>query len=114
MADTFPSIAPSYSSSPGTDFRILEATFGDGYSQRAADGLNSTKITWNLIWEVRTDADIAIINDFLVDKLGFEHFLWTAPNDTERKWICKSINGPTPVTAGYATLSTEFEEVFDL
>ena len=118
MADTFPDIAPTYGSSPKNDFRVLEASFGDGYSQRAADGLNSSKITWSLTWEVRPVADITTINDFLVDKLGFEHFLWTSPTEvTERKWICKSINGPTPISAeasGYSTLSCEFEEVFDL
>jgi len=114
MADTFPDIPPSYSSAGATDFRVLEAPFGDGYTQRAADGLNSTPRTYNLLWESRPDADIATIYDFLIDKLGFEYFLWTAPGDTERKWICKKPITKTPITAGYTTLKCQFEEVFDL
>lgn len=114
MADPLPDIAPSYASSGTTDFRTLRAPFGDGYSQRAADGLNSAPITWALTWENRPDADITTLYDFLVDKLGFEAFLWTAPDESsDRKWIARSLN-KTPVAAGYSTLQTEFEEVFDL
>ncbi len=117
MADTFPAINPSYGAQGKTDFKTLDAEFGDGYSQRAADGLNSTPITWMLTWEARPNADIATIYDFLIDKLGFEYFLWTAPGDTERKWICKDPITKTPVSAessGYTTLKATFTQVFDL
>lgn len=115
MADTFPSISASYGSAGTTDFRIREAPFGDGYSQRAADGLNSVRRIWTLTWENRPDADIATIYDFLIDKLGYEHFLWTAPDESSpRKWICKENIAKTPIAAGYSTLRCEFEEVFDL
>ena len=115
MADTFPSISPSYGSAGDTGFRVLEANFGDGYSQRAADGLNSVGRVWSLTWENRPDADIATIYDFLIDKLGFEAFLWTAPDEAApRKWICGEDISKTPVATGYATIRCEFEEVFDL
>lgn len=114
MADTLPDIAPSYSSSGTTDYKILEADFGDGYSQRAADGLNSKKISWSLTWENRPDTDVSTLADFLNDKLGYEAFLWTAPDETtERKWIARTLD-ITPVAAGFSTLRTAFEEVFDL
>jgi phage-related protein len=114
MADPLPDIAPSYGSSGTTDFRVLEAPFGDGYSQRAADGLNSQRIFWSLTWENREDADVTTLYNFLADKLGYIAFLWTAPDESiERKWIARSMER-TPIAAGYSTLQTEFEEVFDL
>jgi len=114
MADPLPAVAPSYGSNGVTEFGVLEADFGDGYSQRAADGLNSKKINWSLTWENRPDADIASLYDFLIDKLGYIAFLWTAPDESaERKWIARSLT-KTPVASGFSTLRTEFEEVFDL
>lgn len=117
MTDTFPAIPASYGSAGRTEFDVLEAPFGDGYSQRAANGLNSVKRTWALTWESRPNADITTIYDFLIDKLGFESFYWTAPGDTQRKWICKAPLTKTPISAeasGYTTLKANFEEVFDL
>ena len=114
MADTLPSIAPSYPLNDQTSLRTRQAQFGDGYSQRAADGLNSTPKVLNLVFQARPNADITTIYDFLVDKLGFEAFLFTAPNDTERKWICKEPISRDPVSTGHSTLKCVFEEVLDL
>jgi phage-related protein len=112
---TLPAIPVSYTTSGKTDFRVLEAPFGDGYSQRAADGLNSVRRTWNVVWTARPDADIDSLYDFLVALLGYEKFQWTAPDEsTERDWVCKDPITKTPITAGYSTLRATFEEVFDL
>jgi len=114
MTDTLPNISPSYSSQEAVDFKILEADFGDGYSQRAADGLNSKKTEWSIVWENRENADIALLYNFLIDKLGYEAFYWTPPGESVvRKWIARGLE-KTPVSVGYSTLTTEFEEVFDL
>lgn len=112
---TLPDIPASYSTAGTTDFRILEAPFGDGYSQRASDGLNSVQRIWNIVWTARPDADIDSLYDFLVGLLGYDKFQWTAPDEsTERDWVCKKPLNKTPITAGYSTLKAVFEEVFDL
>ena len=114
MTDTLPDIAVSYGANGVTEFGVLEADFGDGYSQRAADGLNSKKINWSVTWENRPDADIDSLYDFLIAKLGYEAFFWTAPDESSpRKWIARGLTR-TPVATGFSTLRTEFEEVFDL
>lgn len=115
MADPLPDIPPSYTSRGDTGFRVREAEFGDGYSQRAADGLNSVGRVWSLTWQNRPNADVTTLYDFLVGKLGFEAFEWTAPDESSpRLWVCREGVTKTPVTAGYSTLTAEFEEVFDL
>lgn len=114
MTDTLPDIAPSYSAAEQTNLRTLEAQFGDGYSQRAADGLNSVQRAWSLTWQARPTADIDTLYDFLIDKLGFEAFYWTAPGDVQRKWICKEPISRTPISTGHETLECQFEQVFDL
>lgn len=117
MTDTLPDIASSYSSSNSTDFRTLSAPFGDGYTQRTADGLNSVKRTWRVLWKSRPVADINTLYEFLVAKLGQEAFNWTAPGDIQRKWICRESLEKTPISAeasGYWDLNAEFEEVFDI
>ena len=112
---TLPAIPASYSSAGQTSFRVLDAPFGDGYSQRAADGLNSIPITWNVVWTSRPDADIATLYNFLIALLGYEKFQWTAPDESSpRDWICREPIVKTPVTAGYQTMKAVFEEVFDL
>ena len=112
---TFPAFTPSYGSAGVTDFRVLRADFGDGYSQRAVDGLNNAKITWALTFEMLLDADAKTINDFLVDKGGATAFTWTAPNESSsREWVSDSPN-LTPIPGGTrTTLTVNFEEVFDL
>ena len=117
MTDTLPDIAASYSSAVKTNFRTKSAQFGDGYTQRAADGLNSVARTWSLSWQSRPIADIDSLYDFLIAKLGAEAFYWTAPGDTQRKWICQKDMQRTPVSAeasGYDTLKVTFQEVFDI
>ena len=42
--DTFsPPIEPTVSSTKEISYNVLRADFGDGYSQRAADGLNNVR-----------------------------------------------------------------------
>ena len=112
---TFPDIAPSFSSSPTTQLKILEADFGDGYAQRAADGTNSVQDTWNLQWNNYSNADISSIITFLKARKGYELFNWTPPNETtSRKWICKTFTGGTPSGYNISSASATFTEVFDL
>ena len=113
MTDTLPAIAPSYSSNGSISMRVLNAAFGDGYTQRAADGLNSISKDWTVTWTARPDADISTVKTFLDAKFGFEAFFWTPPNDSVRKFVCADYS-ETPVVDGFSTLNAQFEEVFDI
>ncbi len=113
MADTLPDIPISFSSNGSVNMRVLEAQFGDGYNQRAADGLNSISTDWSLVWTARPDADITILTDFFRSKFGFEIFLFTPPNDIERQYVCKDYK-PTPTADGFSSLTAKLEEQFDI
>ncbi|MGI0119683.1 phage tail protein [Zooshikella sp. RANM57] len=113
--ETLPDIPVSYGSSASTEFRVLEANFGDGYTQRAADGINNIRDTWSVTWENRDTADIFTLVKFLKARGGFQAFYWTPPGEVEpRKWICKAFDGPTPAGPDTYTLEASFKEVFEL
>lgn len=67
--------------------RILQAQFGDGYSQELADGLNSrlrkASISWSNLTESELDTVLAAL-----DAVGSTDYLtWTPPGDSSSsKW----------------------------
>ena len=50
MATFTPPSNPDIGSSGQHKFRILEANFGDGYTQAAGDGINTQEGTFTLSW----------------------------------------------------------------
>lgn len=99
-----------YGLSEDSEPRVLKAQFGDGYSQRAADGLNSNMRKWR----VRVAANPAVIDtlrDFLKAKGGHLSFTWTVPATTEEvRVVCTKWNRLYD-SYGTHTMSCDFEEV---
>jgi phage-related protein len=56
--------------------RILKATYGDGYEQRVAAGINNLPESWNLTWKNRTSAEANKIVGFLEEQAGITAFDW--------------------------------------
>ena len=54
--------------------RVLTAKFGDGYEQRAVDGINNLNETYNLTFKTRKKADIDDIVAFLDSKQNVTKF----------------------------------------
>lgn len=77
---------PDKSMSKSTAPRVLTATFGDGYEQRIADGINSINETYSLSFKTRPKADIDDIVLFLDTQKNVSKFLFTMPdtNNTTR------------------------------
>lgn len=73
------SIVPSVSTSSKTDFRVLEAQFGDGYSQRIQDGINTETAQWNVFWNQKALEIIGALQLFLSTLGGVELFYWEPP-----------------------------------
>ena len=66
--------------------RVLRNDFGDGYSQRAADGLNYVPQVWELKWELNgADSDTLIA--FFVSHGSHTTFEWTPPRGSEGKYV---------------------------
>jgi phage-related protein len=107
-APTFSMLSREYSA------RVLVTQFGDGYRQRAADGINAIGDTYNVGWENITTSEKNTIRDFLVTCAGWDAFVWTAPGDTaSQKWTCVTWK-ETPKGAGYWSFTAVFRKEFDV
>ena len=111
---TFPNIDPTFASSWTTKCRVLTAEFGDGYAQRAPDGLNNIAIELDLTWEGLSEAKAQRIVDFLEGLQGYQAFWFKVPRTTTRlKWVCDEWIW-VPIEGEAATLTAKFKQVFDL
>ena len=79
----FPNHLPkaSIGSSTQHQCKLLVADFGDGYSQRALDGLNAHRCEWQVRWSRITCQQADEIESFLMERRGknseekFKHVL---------------------------------------
>ena len=91
---------PDKSATRKTTPRILLQTFGDGYEQRAVDGINAIKEEFSVSFNNRSKAEIDDIAAFLDSKKGVTKFTLTMPdtNNTSRpgekdvKVVCSNYN----------------------
>lgn len=89
MTDTLiftPDDEPSRTVKP----RIKKAQFGDGYAQRAPDGINHQLSVWTLTHDMRKAEDITYLTEFLDAQGGTAIFLWTPPNSpAPKRFVCE-------------------------
>lgn len=106
--------APSIDSGKKVVFRTKRSSFGDGYTQRAGDGINTRLRKFSVTWNLLSLSEIESIESFLEAREGHEAFFWTPPRETTpRKYICEGYD--RGYTGGIAdSLTATFEEVFDL
>lgn len=107
-----PSPGPS-KADPDITARVLEAQYGDGYSQTSGDGLNAISAVYSLSWTLLTKPELDAFLAFLVAHGGYRAFLWTPPGGVARQWKCKTWR-PVPLSGGWYSLSCTFRESFDL
>lgn len=102
---------PSYNASLARKPRIKAASFGDGYQQRIADGINNTPQQWSLNFQA-SRADIDAIDAFLTARGGLLAFTWTPSGFAEVKVICSEW-ARSILTPNTGTISAKFEQVFE-
>ncbi|UCV26804.1 phage tail protein [Ferribacterium limneticum] len=112
MSGTFVWI-PDHGAEEDISTSVLSAKFGDGYEQRAEDGINSVRSRWNLVFSKRTLADVNAMSAFLRLKKGAEPFDWAPPGETARKFKCVGWRRVLSTDTD-CSLSCTLEEVFDL
>lgn len=84
-----PPIKPS-ESSVRPEIKILEAQFGDGYTQVAPDGLNHIRDVLTLSWKMLRPAQADQIETFLRAHGGTTPFYYTISDTvTQKKWTCR-------------------------
>lgn len=108
-----PAVAPAVN---GTSYRVSVRqrliVFGDGYEQRAEDGINSRPRSGQWSWSTLDQDDADDIVDFLSDN-AVTGFRYTFPGDSERNW---RVDGSIDVTAPSSDLrdvSVQIKEIFD-
>jgi phage-related protein len=102
---------PAYNANVTKAPRVKTAVFGDGYQQRAADGINQILQAWQLSFQL-SKTDIDAIDTFLSTKNGVTSFTWTPGTGSEIKVVCRewSRNIMSPHVG---SLSAKFEQVFE-
>ena len=107
-------VDPIRATKPVTNTRILQAPFGDGYTQRAGDGINTIIQRWTVEWNCLDSTSSDELIDFFEARGGYESFLWTPPGDSrEKKFVCKQWTETHPGNSKKG-LTASLEQVFDL
>lgn len=107
-------IAPSFSASCKRAPRTLGIRFGDGYEQRAEDGLNPDLQAWQLTFAnvLVEDAD-TIESFFTTNAAHITPFVWTPPRAvSSSNFLCRTWTR-TVATPTTDTIVATFEEVAD-
>ena len=105
---------PDFGASASIKPAVRSVSFGDGYAQRLAYGINTQPQSWSLNFTVRDADETAAIDAFLVEAGGKDWFYWTPPNTlVPLKFICSEWTR-TIDNAVYSSISATFDQVFDL
>jgi phage-related protein len=101
--------------------KIHTVSFGDGYEQRLADGINNLQQSMNVTFRLRPKAEIDALIDFFEDLGGVTKFQMTIDKDTAGsdtnatrtiKVVCKNWE-QTYNYDNYYSLSATFERVYE-
>jgi len=109
---------PDKSMNKSTQPRVLTASFGDGYEQRIADGINSINETYSLSFKTRPKEVIDDIVAFLDTKKNVSKFVLTIPdtNDANGEKDVKVVATNYSVTYDYEnfySLSLSLKRVYE-
>ena len=107
-----PTFNPPIQPSPGigrkTKYNILEAEFGEGYSQPTRASVSHRRREMTVAWETLTDEQAWAISDFLDEQGGDRPFYYQAPRESVKvKWTCADFddtvntNGTRKITATF-------------
>lgn len=104
---------PDYGLQQAGEFRVQSVSFGDGYTQRRPDGLNSVRRVWSLEWTGLNVEDKNTLIDFLVSKKGAYAFLWEVSDTGEVvKVVCGEMPSYSADTFNSFSVQAKFTEDF--
>jgi len=94
--------------------KVLMPEFGDGYAQRAADGMNNDAAERTFSWTNLTEDEKDEISDFLTARNGVESFFYDHRNRNKPLvYICPEWE-VVDVDYDVYTVTATFKQVFDL
>ena len=110
-----PPVNPSPDLGYTVEPRVLVAEFGDGYRQRAGDGLNTMRRRYeSLSWDNVSPAEADAITAFFAARAGVEAFFWTPPGSATTGKYRAIRWGRSRRTAQAYRVTATFEQEFDL
>lgn len=104
-----PSLGPRAARKPN----IKAVSFGDGYEQRLAFGINTRPEVWSVEFRARTTSEANAIDTFLAARNSVEAFDWTTPSGVTARFKCEEWER-TIEEPNVETVSATFIQVFDL
>jgi phage-related protein len=115
MTTFSPPQAPDASGTSGShQYRILKANFGDGYEQRAGDGINPKQSEYTLTWTRLSTTDAASIESFFDGLGGYESFDYTLPGEAAtKKFVCEKFTKPYE-SGNLMGITATLRRVYDL
>ena len=109
MPETF-RWAPAPQAQGDTTFAVRKASFGDGYVQAVANGINNRSESWPLTF-VGDYVKITAIKAFLDARGGSQSFYWTPPMGTQTLFRCEKYSRIMH-SGMVCTLMATFEQSF--
>ena len=103
-----PPVRPKTTSS-SIEIKTKSNSFGDGYEQSVADGINAVREKLELSWPVLTFDQASQIHEFLKARKGLP-FTWAQPGEDAQTWRC--VKWTRPFDRGVCSMSAELTEVF--
>lgn len=94
--------------------KVLMPDFGDGYAQRAADGINNNPAARALSWTNLTQDEFDYIDGFFDARYGVESFYYDhLGRGNPQVYICTDWE-VTDVDFGIYTITANFMQVYDI
>jgi len=106
-------IEPTRASSRNVTTRFLQADLGDGYTQRAGDGIQTVVESWNVTFDALDTTTANTLIAFFEDLDGYQKFEWIPFRQTvEKKFICPDWSESYPGN-NLTSVQATFRQVFD-
>lgn len=108
-----PSHGPVFPYTQDHSPKVNNTTYGDGYIERSANGINHDPETLSLSWKPLSKEEADYIFDFLKERGGIEAFLWQPPDeDSPRKFFCPKYKR-SKITAGNYSVTATFKQDYN-
>lgn len=102
----------SQASSANKDQRFIISQYGDGYEQRAAIGINSMFMTWDIQWNMLSLEERNTLMSFFNAHGRVKSFDWTPPNEPAGKYIFNTSISEGNVGIRY-NINVQLRQVFE-
>ena len=104
---------PSIWASLAVKPNVRRVSFGDGYEQRLAYGINTQPEVWSLEFRGKSTSDASAIDSFLRARGAVQAFDWTTPSGLTGKFNCEEWSR-TIEEPNIENIRATFKQVFDL